>query len=74
MLVLLDDCHSKTIVNEDKVGNMSIGQMKVGAMASGRHRLAEYNSPVKNNDAGLSSEDMIEEIKISLESRTLKLL
>ena len=40
-------------------------------MASGHHRLVEFTQA---NNITISAEDMIQEIKISLESRTLKLL
>jgi hypothetical protein len=71
MLVLLDDCHSKTQVSEDKKGNISIGSLNINSMASGHHRLVEFTQA---NNLTISAEEMIQEIKFSLESRTLKLL
>lgn len=72
MIVLLNDCYNKTSMTEDRHGNFTIGKLTFSIDMAGKNRLTEVEKVGAQDE--LTSEEMLMEIKISLDSRIQKLL
>ena len=63
MIILLDDCHKKTIVREDERGNMTIGALNF--QDEELLLINQYNKEA--HSAVSTTEELLHEIQISLQ-------